>query len=113
MAMHDASAESGSDLTHELTPMPSPIARTYLFVPGNRPERFDKALSAGADAVILDLEDAVPPGEKVDARAALASWLDPARSVLVRINGADSEWFADDLALCKAPGIAGIVLPKA
>jgi len=88
-------------------------ARSYLFVPGNRPERFDKACAAGADAVIVDLEDAVPPADKTAARAAVAAWLTPQRPVLVRINAAGSEWFEDDLALCARPGVAGIVLPKA
>ena len=49
--------------------------KTYLFVPGNRPERFDKACAAGADAVILDLEDAVPPEAKAQAREAVVKWL--------------------------------------
>ncbi|TFV92664.1 CoA ester lyase [Oxalobacteraceae bacterium OM1] len=93
--------------------MPATIARTYLFVPGNRPERFDTACAAGADAVIVDLEDAVPPVEKEQARAAVAAWLTPDKSVLLRINGAGSAWFQDDLALCGLPGVAGIVLPKA
>jgi citrate lyase subunit beta/citryl-CoA lyase len=88
-------------------------ARSFLFVPGNRPERFAKACAAGADAVIVDLEDAVPPSDKLAARDALAAWLSPASPVLVRINSADSEWFRDDLALCGLPGVAGIVLPKA
>lgn len=87
--------------------------RSYLFVPGDRPERFAKACAAGADAVIVDLEDAVPPAGKAAARDALAAWLSPAHPVLVRINGAATEWFADDVALCAAPGVAGIVLPKA
>jgi citrate lyase subunit beta / citryl-CoA lyase len=93
--------------------MQASVARSYLFVPGNRPERFDKACAAGAHAVIIDLEDAVPLAEKQAARAAVAGWLSPAQQVLVRINSADSEWFADDLALCALPGVAGIVLPKA
>jgi citrate lyase subunit beta/citryl-CoA lyase len=88
-------------------------ARSYLFVPGNRPERFDKACAALADAVIVDLEDAVPASGKLAARAALAAWVSPAHPVLVRINSADSEWFRDDLALCGLPGVAGVVLPKA
>ena len=89
-------------------------ARSYLFVPGNRPERYAKACAAGADAVIVDLEDAVPPAEKASARDALAAWLDdPAQPVLVRINAADTPWFRDDLALCAKAGVAGIVLPKA
>jgi citrate lyase subunit beta/citryl-CoA lyase len=88
-------------------------ARSFLFVPGNRPERFAKACAAGADAVIVDLEDAVPPSDKLAARDALSAWLSPANPVLVRINSADSEWFRDDLTLCGLPGVAGIVLPKA
>lgn len=81
--------------------------RTYLFVPGNRPERFAKAYSSGADAVIIDLEDAVSQGEKLVARANAAAWVSPEHPVLIRING------ADDLAVCGLPGVAGIVLPKA
>ena len=50
------------------------VPRTYLFVPGNRPERFAKALASGADAVVLDLEDAVAADAKADARAAVAAW---------------------------------------
>lgn len=93
--------------------MQESIARSYLFVPGNRPERFDKACASGADCVIVDLEDAVPPTEKTAARDAVARWVSPQHPVLVRINSADSEWFADDLSLCSLPGVAGIVLPKA
>jgi citrate lyase subunit beta/citryl-CoA lyase len=89
------------------------LPRAYLFVPANRPERFDKACAAGADAVIVDLEDAVPAADKASARAALAAWLSPRQPVLVRINAADTEWFRDDLALCARPGVGGIVLPKA
>jgi citrate lyase subunit beta/citryl-CoA lyase len=89
------------------------VARSYLFVPGNRPERFEKACAAGADAVIVDLEDAVPPKEKAAARVAVAAWLAPERPVLIRINSPGSEWFDDDLALCVAAGVAGIVVPKA
>ncbi len=93
--------------------MQNPLSRSYLFVPGNRPERFDKACAAGADAVIVDLEDAVPPEEKNAAREAVARWLSPEQAVLIRINSADSEWFRADVELCRMPGVAGIVLPKA
>jgi citrate lyase subunit beta/citryl-CoA lyase len=88
-------------------------ARSYLFVPGNRPERFAKAYASGADAVIIDLEDAVPPDERAAARANAAAWVAPEHPVLIRVNGADTEWFRDDIAICKIPGIAGVVLPKA
>jgi citrate lyase subunit beta/citryl-CoA lyase len=91
-------------------------ARSWLFVPADRPERIVKAFAAGADAVIADLEDAVAPGVKAQARAALADALSlgqSAQPVLVRINAADTPWFEDDLAACAVPGVAGIVLPKA
>jgi citrate lyase subunit beta/citryl-CoA lyase len=87
--------------------------RSYLFVPGHCPERFDKAMAAGADAVIVDLEDAVAPGDKEAARRHLLAWLDAAHPVHVRINAAGSTWFEGDLAVCAHPGVAGIVLPKA
>lgn len=93
--------------------MQAALPHSYLFVPGNRPERFDKACSSGADAVIIDLEDAVPAAEKPAARAAVGQWLTPERSVLVRINGQDTEWFFADLELCRSAGVAGILLPKA
>jgi len=93
--------------------MESPAPRSYLFVPGNRPDRYAKAIAARADAVIVDLEDAVPPPDKQAARAALAAWLSPEHPVLVRINGAESQWFREDLPLCKTPGVAGVLLPKA
>lgn len=86
---------------------------SYLFVPGNRPERFDKALASGADCVIVDLEDAVPPAEKALARAAVMGWLSADKPVAVRINSGDSPWFTDDLALCALLGVATVVVPKA
>src|SRR5215204_2821572 len=63
-------------------------ARSYLFVPGDRPDRFEKAWNAGADVVIIDLEDAVSVEDKLAAREATAVWLSPERSVYVRVNGA-------------------------
>jgi len=87
--------------------------RSFLFVPGNRPERFDKACAAGADVTIVDLEDAVAPPDKAAARAAVRAWLDPDRKVYLRINGADTDWFQDDVALLALPGVRGAVLPKA
>ena len=88
--------------------------RSYLFVPGNRPERFEKARASGADAVIFDLEDAVQPQEKPSARNAVLEHMDAARPAFVRINAADTEWFIDDVAaIANHPGVAGIVLPKA
>jgi citrate lyase subunit beta/citryl-CoA lyase len=93
--------------------MPVLNPRSYLFVPGNRPDRFAKACAAGADAVVLDLEDSVPASDKSKARAAVSAWLASAQPVLVRVNTSESEWFRDDLSLGLKPGIAGVLLPKA
>jgi len=89
-------------------------ARSYLFVPADRPERYAKALASGADAVIVDLEDAVAASAKDGARAALAAWLDGGGAgVAVRINDAASQSFAADLALVAHPAIVTVVVPKA
>lgn len=89
-------------------------ARTLLFVPGHRPDRFAKAHDAGADAVIIDLEDAVAPDQKEQAREHTAHWLggnDPSRT-LVRVNAAGTPWFADDIAMA-AEHRCPVMLPKA
>ncbi|URI09936.1 CoA ester lyase [Aquincola tertiaricarbonis] len=90
-------------------------ARSYLFVPASRPERIAKALASGADAVVVDLEDAVPPEAKATARAQLQAWLEgpQAAPVVLRINGCDTQEFGDDLALCRHPQVAAVMLPKA
>lgn len=91
--------------------------RSYLFVPGNRPERFAKAFSSGADAVILDLEDAVAPGEKANAREAIANWFatasdfDRAR-IVIRINDVHASTFGDDITLLQEIRAAAVMLPK-
>ena len=88
------------------------IPRSYLFVPGNRPDRFAKACASGAHAVIIDLEDAVPMAEKNSAREAVANWLNAAQPVLIRINGVETAWFREDITMCRKAGVAGIMLPK-
>lgn len=88
--------------------------RTLLFVPGDRPERFDKALQSGADAIALDLEDAVLPEAKAQARLAIAGWTGTrSPQVIVRINSEDTPWFEDDLEMVRASGYSEIMLPKA
>ncbi|MFG1347404.1 CoA ester lyase [Xanthobacter autotrophicus DSM 431] len=84
-----------------------------LFVPATRPDRFGKALSCGADAVIIDLEDAVGTAEKGQARAAVAAAIPAQGTVLLRINGAGTPWHADDMEMARDVPLAGIVLPKA
>lgn len=96
-------------------------ASTFLFVPATRPERIAKALASGAGAVIVDLEDAVAPGEKAAARAALqtaVASLDAGQRarLLVRVNAAGTPWHTDDVAAvaaCVAQGLAGAMVAKA
>ncbi|MCW2573370.1 MAG: CoA ester lyase [Frankiales bacterium] len=86
-------------------------ARSWLFVPGDRPDRFPKAIASGADVVVLDLEDAVAADQKTAARTAVATWLDPAHPVVVRVN-AVPEMLSDDLAALRRPGLLAVMLPK-
>ena len=90
------------------------LPRTYLFVPGDRPERFARALVSGADAVVLDLEDAVAAGAKDAARAAVAQALagGDASRLVVRINDASTPWHAADLAMLAATRAPAVMLPK-
>lgn len=96
--------------------MSEDLPQTYLFVPGNRPERFAKALASGADRIILDLEDAVAPDDKAAARDAIAQWMasagEASAKVLIRINDAATPWYAQDLALARAVQSLCVMLPK-
>ncbi|AKP57224.1 citrate lyase [Mycobacteroides abscessus subsp. abscessus] len=87
-------------------------ARSLLFVPGDRPERFAKAVDSGADAIVIDLEDAVAPDAKNVAREAAERWLREGGHAIVRINGSGTQWHADDVALAAACGCP-VMLPKA
>jgi citrate lyase subunit beta/citryl-CoA lyase len=78
---------------------------SFLFVPGDRPERFAKAAASGAHTIILDLEDAVAPQSRPHAREACAAWLAAGHQAMVRINGAGTSWHEADLALLSLPGI--------
>jgi len=93
------------------------IARSWLFVPGDRPDRFARAEASGADAVIFDLEDSVVPARKAVAREAVAGRLRGPRGgplLAVRINPANTaSGMADLAALAAAPRPGAIVLPKA
>lgn len=96
-------------------------ACSFLFVPASRPERIPRASTSGADAVIVDLEDAVAPHEKVAARKNLVqvfAALDSAQRarLLVRINALGTSWHGDDVAvvqLLAQQGLGGLMLPKA
>lgn len=88
--------------------------RTFLFAPGNHPRKVAKVFDAGADAVILDLEDAVAISEKVATRATVVEALQAPRTCrgYVRINALDTEYTFGDVEAVVAKGVDGIVLPK-
>jgi citrate lyase subunit beta/citryl-CoA lyase len=93
-------------------------ARTFLFVPGNRSDRFEKAARSGADAVVLDLEDAVSPAEKLAARNAIEAGWPGLQAIgvplVVRMNAPASTLGKDDLCcLARLDALAGVMVPKA
>lgn len=95
-----------------MTTRPSELPRSYLFVPADRPDRYAKALASGADAIIVDLEDAVAPDRKTRAREAVANFPFAERSICLRVNGSQTEWLNEDLALCMLPAVNAVMLPK-
>ncbi len=93
---------------------PSALAlRSMIFIPGHRHDLIPKAVRSGADAVIIDLEDAVAPAEKPKARAGLAELPDAVVPLFVRTNSPDTEMFWDDVVAAGRAGVAGLVVPKA
>ncbi len=85
----------------------------FLFVPADRPERFAKAAASGADAIIVDLEDAVAADAKAAARAAMLATKRPASPAFIRINGVGTSWHDTDVAAATQWRPDGVVLPKA
>lgn len=84
-----------------------------LFVPATRPDRFAKAARSGADAVVVDLEDAVAPEEKDAARANVELAANIGCDMLLRINAIDTVWFEADCAVARACCAKAVMLPKA
>jgi citrate lyase beta subunit len=92
------------------------LRRSMLMTPGNRPERLRKAFGYGADCVVFDLEDSVPPAAKQDARHCVAHAIEELergdRELCVRINSLDCGFGADDLAGLPLARIDSVMLPK-
>ncbi len=90
--------------------------RSVLYMPGANERALEKAKGLDADALILDLEDAVAPDAKAEARdrvcAVASSGEYGAKEVTIRVNGLDTEWHAEDLAAASAAGPAAVVVPK-
>jgi len=88
--------------------------RTALFAPGNRPDRAEKAIGLDADAVIIDLEDAVPIADKESSRPLVRDILDkhPGKRIYVRINALSTPYAKEDLEAIISKNLEGIMLPK-
>lgn len=91
--------------------VPTPVAP--LFVPANRPERFSKAAASGADAVIIDIEDAVPPGAKAAAREALGAGMALGLPTFFRVNAEGTEWHEADCWAIRRLAAPLVCVPKA
>src|SRR5215217_5437197 len=93
------------------------LLRSLLFVPGHRARFYEKLAEFRPDAVIVDLEDAVPPNEKPLARSMVRERLGgpllDGMLVFVRVNSVETAFFRDDVRGVVAPGLDGIFLPKA
>ena len=98
--MSDIQLPTAADLAH---------LRSLLFAPGSDERKLQSALESGAGGAVADLEDAVAPTRKEAAREIVARLAPP----IVRVNGADTQWFADDLALVERLSLEAVVLPKA
>src|SRR5271156_4650400 len=109
--MMEAMKVGGADRPGETAMQP---LRSFLFAPGNHARRVEKALSLDADAVILDLEDAVATAEKVATREIVAAAFARPRPGLlyVRVNAVDTEFCHGDLVAIVQPGLDGVILPK-
>ena len=97
---------------HHETDVP-PALRSMIFTPGNRPDLIAKAATSGADAVIVDLEDAVPASAKKAARGNLRALPPSEVPWYVRVNGADTDHLWADIVAAGQCDVAGVVLPKA
>jgi citrate lyase subunit beta/citryl-CoA lyase len=104
---------------HKTTTMAKPFIRSKLFVPGARPELFSKALASEADAISIDLEDAVLESRKAEARDAVTQFLKSmssppqGKAIIVRVNGLGTPHFEADVEACAWPGLHILNLPKA
>ena len=93
--------------------VPADLARSWLLVPATDPARVAQGARSAADAVILDIEDAVDPSRKPEARQTVVDWLASGGQAWVRVNDATTEFWEDDLrALRESPGLLGVMLAK-
>ena len=101
-------------MTHPTRTVSAEISRSWLLVAATKPDTFDAAETSRADQIILDIEDAVDPRLKDQARSDVATWLAGGGSAWVRINDRTSDFWSGDVdALAGLPGLRGVMLAKA
>jgi citrate lyase subunit beta/citryl-CoA lyase len=103
----NSDAPETSDIGSRIDPV---LARSWLLVNGAHADRFEAAVRSRADIVVLDIEDAVAPKDKVSARDNVVRWLSAGNSDWVRINGFGTPWWADDLKGLSDTSIGGVML---
>ncbi|MFM9377129.1 HpcH/HpaI aldolase/citrate lyase family protein [Gordonia sp. VNK21] len=108
--MYDTEPLSEPDPTDIGSRIDPVLARSWLLVTGSQAERFEPASRSRADIVILDIEDAVAPKDKLTARQNVVDWMNAGHSDWVRINGFGTPWWADDIAALSQTGVGGIML---
>lgn len=115
MTQHTSMLHNIEDTSHTIAErsIPADIARSWLLVNAMKTELFDSSAASRADAIILDIEDAVDPSQKDQARGNVMGWLSGGGKAWVRINDAMSPFWADDLATLRGtPGLLGVMLAK-
>ena len=94
------------------------LLRSILFIPANKPKYADNVLTKRPrpDAIVIDLEDSIPPNEKEVARSLVGDLVGKLHAIyptFIRVNGVDTKWFIDDVNAASIPGVAGLMIPKA
>ncbi|MDP6226562.1 MAG: aldolase/citrate lyase family protein, partial [Dehalococcoidia bacterium] len=92
------------------------LIRSVIFVPGNQTKMLERALAFNADVILVDLEDSVPPSEKVNAREMARDWVPrlqrEGRRVMVRVNALDTGLTRDEVAAVMGPDLNGVSVGK-
>jgi citrate lyase subunit beta/citryl-CoA lyase len=111
--MYDQTSAAESDNSEAGSRIDPVLARSWLLVNGSHEDRFPAAARSRADIVVLDIEDAVAPKDKVAARDNVTRWLGAGNSEWVRINGFGTPWWADDLEALAGSSVEGVMLAMA
>src|ERR1700722_7592805 len=108
--MYDQASAGDPDHTESGTRIDPVVARSWLLGTGPQGDRSGAPARSRADIVVLDIEDAVAPKDKVAARDNVTRWLGAGNSEWVRVNGFGTQWWADDLELLSGTSVGGVML---